>query len=453
MTDRRALEILESITEGFLSLDQEWRFTYLNPAACRILGRSPGELLGQLFFFGGNGEVVAIAGTTRDVTERQRAEQEIRDLVQRLTEADRAKDEFLATLSHELRNPLAPLRNSLHLLRKNAGGAAVDTRRVHEMMERQVNHLVRLVDDLLEISRISRGAFELRKTKVEVAAIVRNAIETSQPLIEAAGHELKTSLPPEPLWLDGDPVRLAQILANLLNNASKYTPPGGHLEVTVRREHQHAVIGVRDDGAGIAPAALPGLFQMFSRGDRSSGLDQSGLGVGLALARRLAEMHGGSLEAQSSGLKQGSEFTVRLPLAPALAPQESVAEQPEPKLPPRRVLVVDDNRDAGDSLALVLSFLGAEVRVARDGPEALETFSTYSPSMVLLDIGMPGMDGYEVARTIRQRFPERSPALVALTSWGQLDDRRLAREAGFDRHLIKPAEIDTLQSLLASLGD
>ncbi len=403
---------------------------------------------------GPHGEVVAVAGTTRDVTERKEAEQAIREQAERLREADSAKDEFLATLSHELRNPLAPLRNSLHLLRLaggNPGDAA--TAPIHAMMERQVNHLVRLVDDLLEVSRISRGTFALRKERVKVAAIVRNAVETSDPLIQAAGHKLDVSLPREPLWVDGDPVRLAQILANLLNNAAKYTDAGGQISLQVRREGAAALISIRDNGVGIAPGALPHMFGMFSRGDRSSGRDQAGLGIGLALSRRLAEMHGGAIEARSDGPGKGSEFTVRIPLAAEQQPQPAAEGRAASALPQKRILVVDDNRDAADSLSMLLKFLGSDVRVARDGPQAIEEFRAYDPAVVLLDIGMPGMDGYEVARRIRSKFPERRPTIVALTGWGQDDDRRRAREAGFDHHLVKPAEIGALQLLLASLED
>jgi signal transduction histidine kinase/DNA-binding response OmpR family regulator len=369
-------------------------------------------------------------------------------LVGQLQEADRRKDEFLATLSHELRNPLAPLRNSLHLLRAagREGSPAI-----HDIMERQLNHLVRLVDDLLEVSRISRGALDLRKESVDVREIARNAVETSRPLIEAGLHRLELDFPREPLWVEGDPVRLAQILANLLNNAAKYTDPGGHLALAARREEGVVILSVRDDGPGITPGMLPKLFEMFSRGDRQNARHQGGLGIGLALSRRLAEMHGGSIQVKSAGAGQGSEFVVTLPVASAQATAVSAGKRKAPPLAPRRILVVDDNRDAADSLSMVLQFLGADVRVARDGPEALEAYEKYDPAVVLLDIGMPDMDGYEVARHIRTRFPERQTALVALTGWGQDKDRERAREAGFDRHLVKPAEIGALQALLSSL--
>jgi PAS domain S-box-containing protein len=399
---------------------------------------------------GPDGAVVAVAGTTRDVTERQAAEQAMREQAQRLTESDRAKDEFLATLSHELRNPLAPLRNSFELLRRLPG---VDAKvaGVHAMMERQVNHLVRLVDDLLEMSRISRGTLSLRDERVPLETVVRNAVETSEPLVQAARHTLTVDLPDEPLWLQGDPVRLAQILANLLNNAARYTDDGGTIVVRARREGEQAVIAVRDNGIGIAPDVMPRMFEMFSRGHRETGRHQGGLGIGLALSRRLAQMHNGSLDASSDGPGRGSEFTVRLPLAAPAPVGEAVPDTTASRLAKTRVLVVDDNHDAGDSLGQVLDMLGAEVRVARDGAEGIEAFAAHRPSVVLLDIGMPGLNGYDVAREIRTRFPEHPATLVALTGWGQEDDRRRAREAGFDHHLVKPAEIDALQKLLSSI--
>jgi PAS domain S-box-containing protein len=403
--------------------------------------------------FGPDGQVVAIAGTTRDITDRQAAEQALRLQAASLAEADRAKDEFLATLSHELRNPLAPLRNSLALLRQ-LGQDNQKAEPVRAMMERQVNHLVRLVDDLLEVSRISRGTLSLRKERVEMAAIVRSAIETSEPLMAEAGHALEVVLPPEPLWLEGDPVRLAQVLANLLNNAAKYSNDGGRITVRGESRDGQAVISVRDNGLGIEPDMLPRVFDMFSRGHRDSGRAQGGLGIGLALARRLAEMHDGTLDGYSDGPGKGSEFVIRLPqaAAPAAQPAPAPVATQGAGLHGITTLVVDDNRDAGDSLGEVLTLLGADVRVARDGREALAAFETFQPRVVLLDIGMPDMNGYEVARAIRMRYPGAPTTLVALTGWGQEDDRRRAREAGFDHHLVKPAELDALQALLGSLG-
>ncbi len=368
-----------------------------------------------------------------------------------LRDSDRRKDEFLATLSHELRNPLAPLRNALQLLRTN-GNLDATLLPVQAIMERQINHLVRLVDDLLEMSRISRGTFELRRERVDIAAIVRNAVETSNPLIQASNHRLTLSLPDTPVWLDGDPVRLAQILSNLLNNAAIYTDRGGRIVVTARQARGSAVLSVRDNGPGIAAKDMKNIFEMFSRGERSTTRGQGGLGIGLALARKLAEMHGGTIDVVSEGPGRGSEFTVKIPVAAKQAAGDGSSPGSRTSaIANKRILVVDDNEDAADSLVMILKLFGADVRVARNGPDALEVFRDFEARIVLLDIGMPGMDGYEVARRIRDEFGGRRTALVALTGWGQEEDRRKAREAGFDHHLVKPAEIDALQALLSSL--
>jgi signal transduction histidine kinase/DNA-binding response OmpR family regulator len=425
--------------------------------AVPVIARS-GRVMGGLFFghsrpgvFSERSEVLVtgIASQAAVAAENAELHKQREHLIEKLRDADRRKDEFLATLSHELRNPLAPLRNSLHLLLMSSNGGEA-TEPLREMMERQVNHLVRLVDDLLEMSRISRGALELRKELVELAAIVQNAVETSDPLLTSARHELRVSLPQESIWLDGDPVRLGQILSNLLNNAAKYTEPGGRIELEASRNDGIVQIVVRDNGIGIAPAALERIFDMFSRGDRSSTRSQGGLGIGLALARRLAQMHGGTIDARSAGAGAGSEFRVRLPIS-AHAPRkgEPGSRAPTQVLPTKRILVVDDNQDAAESLGALLGFLGADVRLAPDGPGGLGVFAEYDPALVFLDIGMPDMDGYEVASRIRKSFPERRPVLVALTGWGQAEDRRRAREAGFDHHLVKPAELAALQALLA----
>ena len=363
-----------------------------------------------------------------------------------LRESDRRKDEFLATLSHELRNPLAPIRNSLHMLGITRGADA-SVQRLHEMMERQVNQLVRLVDDLLEMSRISRGKLELRKEAVDLSTVVRNAIETAEPLIHGQAHKLVVSLPEETLWVHGDSVRLGQVLSNVLNNAAKYTPRSGDISVDVRREGGDVVISVRDNGTGIARQDLERIFEMFARGPDGG---QGGLGIGLALARQLVAMHEGTIVARSEGAGCGSEFVIRLPLAKAPAAADGVTSRLGPSLPNKRILVVDDNRDAGDSLAMILRILGVDVRVARGGPEGLEMLERFDADIVLLDIGMPEMDGYEVARRIRARSSSR-PTIVALTGWGQEQDRTRARDAGFDHHLVKPADLTALHALLASL--
>ncbi len=399
--------------------------------------------------FGPGGEVVAVAGTTRDITERQAAEQAIREQASRLAEADRIKDEFLATLSHELRNPLAPLRNSIALLRRAENE---HTAPINATMERQVNLLVRLVGDLLESSRISRGTLSLQKARVELAGAVRASVEASHAQIEAAGHALVVELSDAPLWVEADPVRISQILSNLLDNAAKYTACGGRIRVRARSDGTHALVSVSDNGNGMAADTLPRMFEMFSRGDRDTTSSQGGLGIGLALSRRLAELHGGTLEAHSEGAGKGSEFTLRIPLGKAdETVVDAVHTAEKTSLARSRVMVVDDNADAGDTTGAVLELLGADVHVVRGGREALDAFAAYAPTVVLLDIGMPEMNGYEVARAIRGRFPQPPVTLVALTGWGQADDRRRAREAGFDHHLVKPADIDALQGLLASL--
>jgi PAS domain S-box-containing protein len=389
---------------------------------------------------------IGFTKVVRDLTAEKQTEQALR-------EADRRKDEFLATLAHELRNPLAPIRNSLHILRLSSGNDAT-FERVCEMMERQVNHMVRLVDDLMEVSRITRGSIDLRKEPVELAAIIRNAVETSKPLIEAAKLQLAISLPPDSVVIDGDAVRLAQVVANLLNNAAKYTNEGGQIWLTGRSEIDEAVISVRDNGIGIPAAMQLHVFDMFTQVDQERTRSQGGLGIGLTLVRSLVELHGGSVGVHSEGQGMGTEFTVRLPLAaPQPAAGGRTAAAPTTKLlPPQRVLVVDDNRDAANSLGMLIKYLGAEVHVAHDGPTALKAVDSFKPSVVLLDIGMPEMDGFEVAQRIRRRGDDAGILLIALTGWGQDEDRRRTEEAGFDHHLVKPADITSLQALLASRG-
>jgi PAS domain S-box-containing protein len=394
------------------------------------------------------GRVLRWFGTNTDVTAQRAAEEALK-------EADRRKDEFLATLAHELRNPLAPIRNSLHILRL-AGSDSGAAEGVRAMLERQVNHMVRLVDDLMEVSRITRGKIELRKEPVELAAVVRSAVETSRPLIEAARHQLAISLPAEPLLLDADPVRLAQVLANLLNNAAKYTEEEGQIWLTARREGADAVVSVRDTGMGIPAEMLRKVFDLFTQVDRNYSRAQGGLGIGLTLVRSLVDKHGGSVEVKSDGPGRGSESVVRLPLRKEeggrrkeeSTPSDSSFLLPNSSL---KMLVVDDNRDAADSLGLLLKLLGAEVLTVHDGSAALEALRTYQPSVVLLDIGMPGMDGYEVARRARRQPEGRDVTLIALTGWGQEEDRRQSKEAGIDYHLVKPVDLDALQTLLAAL--
>jgi PAS domain S-box-containing protein len=386
----------------------------------------------------------AVACFYYDTTQLRRAEQELR-------EADQRKDKFLATLAHELRNPLAPIRNSLHVLRRGDGGH-LEADRAHDMLERQVCHMVRLVDDLMEVSRITRGNFELRKEAIDLASVVQNAVETSGPLMQAARQELTVSLPEGAMPLEADGMRLAQVLANLLNNASKYTHEGGHIGLSAQRDGDQVVVSVRDDGAGIPPEMLPRVFDLFTQADRTLHRAQGGLGIGLTLVRSIVEMHGGSVEARSEGPGRGSEFRVHLPMAEHVPPPERAIEPPAARnTRHHRILVVDDNHDSADSLEMVLQFLGAEVQTVYDGPAALEAMGRYRPCAMFLDIGMPDMDGYEVARRVRASPQGRDVTLVALTGWGQQDDRRRSREAGFDCHLVKPADVESLRAVLANL--
>ncbi|HYE86002.1 MAG TPA: ATP-binding protein [Vicinamibacterales bacterium] len=366
---------------------------------------------------------------------------------QALRSADRRKDEFLATLGHELRNPLAPILNSLEILKLSGAFDDARTLQACAVMERQVHHLNRLVDDLLEVSRITRGIIEVKKEPLDLTSIVRAAIETSRPVLDNMRHELIVDLAPEPMHVGGDPVRLAQVFANLLNNAAKYTNHGGRIAVATRRENGEALVSVKDNGIGIAPALLSQVFDMFMQVDRSTRRSQGGLGIGLTLVRSLVTMHGGTVEARSAGPGLGSEFIVRLPLlteaAIATAPHRRI--QP---LPSRRILIVDDSRDGGESLAMLLRVLGAEVALAHSGRTALECVDSFKPDVVLLDIGMPGMDGYEVARRIRANPANRNISLIALTGWGQDEDRKRSVAAGFNHHLVKPADIEQLRQLL-----
>jgi integral membrane sensor domain MASE1/CheY-like chemotaxis protein len=367
-----------------------------------------------------------------DLSERQRYEAALR-------EADRRKDEFLAILAHELRNPLAPISNAVQLL-EVSGGAPELALQARRTIERQVRQMVRLVDDLLDVSRITRGKIELRKEHVSVATVLSNAAEVSRPLMEASGHQLTVTLPDDDLWLEADTTRVTQIVANLLNNAAKYTPDRGRVWLEARRDGAHARIRVRDSGIGIPAEMLPRIFEMFTQVDGSASRSHGGLGIGLTLARLLAEMHGGAVTAHSDGPGQGSEFTLRLPLAVTTSvQQETKAARPVRRDGERRrVLVVDDNHDSAESVGLLLETRGSEVRIAHDGPSALAVAREFHPEVALLDIGMPGMDGYEVARRMRGELP--NVVLIAVTGWGQERDRALSRAAGFDHHCTKPVD-------------
>jgi PAS domain S-box-containing protein len=379
-------------------------------------------------------------------------------LFNQLRDADRKKNEFLAVLAHELRNPLAPITNALELMRTTKGGEEEEVGPLREMMDRQVQQMTHLIDDLLDVARITSGKIVLRKERLDLSEVVKSALETSRPFIDRARHELTVTMPPQVLHVEGDRTRIAQVLSNLLTNSAKYTPDGGRIWLSVNRDDQQAVIRVRDTGIGIPSEMLPLLFEMFTQVDRNLGRSQGGLGIGLALVRRLVEMHDGTVEAHSDGPGKGSEFVVRLPLATDEQNQTecngeedagSIIGNAFSKL---RILVVDDNRDTAESLAKLLKHMGNEVCIANDGPSALDAAANFRPNVVLLDIGLPGMSGHDVARRMRQMPEVKDAVLVAQTGWGQDEDKRQSIEAGFTAHLVKPVDAAELRRLLAGLS-
>ncbi|MCC6492047.1 MAG: PAS domain S-box protein [Pirellulales bacterium] len=397
------------------------------------------------------GAVLRWVGAAIDIDDQKRVHESLR-------EADRRKDEFLATLAHELRNSLAPLRNSLDALLL-AGRADASTQQLYGAMTRQLHNLGRLVDDLLEVSRITSGNIELRHERLNVAEVVQLAVEMSRPKIDAAGHRLDLSLPPEAITVVADPVRLAQVVSNLLNNSARYTPHGGQVWLSVRAERGLAAIAVRDNGIGIAPEMLPRVFDMFLQSDRDHRSAHEGLGIGLAIVRRLTERQGGRVDVVSAGIGKGCEFTVRLPLAeepasrslePPSATADAAVELPVKQPGKRRILVVDDNEDAAASIEAVLKYLGCDVQAVHNGVAALEAADRSPPDIVLLDLGMPDLSGYDVAEQFRARPQLQHAKLVALTGWGQIEDRQRTAKAGFDHHLVKPVDVMTLKKLLAA---
>src|SRR5687768_11695330 len=392
-----------------------------------------------------NGHPTKLYGLGIDITDRVRA-------VEALREADRRKDEFLATLAHELRNPLAPIASGLHILR-TAGDNPEVASTAREIMERQVAQMVRLVDDLLDVARITTGKVELRSEVFDLAAAVNDAVETSRPLLEKNGQPLSVSLPDTPVHANADRTRLAQVFANLLNNSAKFSDRGQPIAVSLAQEDQDAVIRVRDAGVGGAREALPGIFDMFGQADSHDSRKGGGLGIGLSLVKRIAEMHGGSVEARSEGIGRGSEFVVRIPSIAAARP-DADREPPVVKVPmlKRRILVVDDNTDAAESLAALLSINGHETRLAHDGLRAVEEAKAFQPDVVFLNIGMPTVYGHETASRISKELWGKNKVLVALTGWGQSEDRRRSQEAGFNHHLVKPADPTVVAKLISSLA-
>jgi signal transduction histidine kinase/ActR/RegA family two-component response regulator len=408
------------------------------------------------------GRIIGASKIARDITQRKRDEKSLQELYSAaereianreraetaLRENDRRKDEFLATLAHELRNPLAPIRQAA-LVSKAASATEGQKRWAHEVINRQVQNMALLLDDLLDISRVTRGMLELRKEPAELAAVVDAAVETARPILDARHHTLSIRLPPEPLVFNADPLRLAQVLSNLLTNAAKYTDPNGHIELRAAVTTGELLISVTDSGIGITAEALDRIFTMFSQVKSAQDRSEGGLGIGLALAKGLVELHGGQITAHSAGPGRGSEFTVRLPFINddhrRLDTADDAAHCQALK---RRVLIADDNRDGADSLAMLLRMQGHEVTVVHDGREALAAFDRSHPNVVLLDIGMPELDGYEVAREIRDRAAGADVMLIAVTGWGQRNDKERAQAAGFDNHFTKPVDLAGLEELL-----
>jgi signal transduction histidine kinase/ActR/RegA family two-component response regulator len=387
-------------------------------------------------------------GVTVDVSAQKLDQQQLSILNHQLREQDRRKDEFLATLSHELRNPLAPIRTAAKIIASPQLDAA-QLQRAQTIIERQVTHMALLLDDLLDSARITQGKLRLKKQRVALSNVMDAAIEAARPRLDAKNHHLSVSLPAEAISLDADPLRLAQILSNLLINAAKYSNPGSHVEVQAAYQADALCISVKDNGLGLAAESIGDIFEMFSQIDGVEGRSEGGLGIGLALVKGLAELHGGTVEARSAGLGHGSEFTVRLPVCAHQVSSPPLAD-PAPTAPARRrVLIADDNRDAAESLSLLLELSGHEVRIAHLGKTALSLAQTFRPDVALLDIGMPDLSGYEVARALRQELWATDLQLIALTGWGQADDRRSAMEAGFDHHLTKPIDPDRLDGLIA----
>ena len=397
------------------------------------------------------GQPFGFATVSQDVTERKRLADDLSNLATHLSETDRRKDEFLAILAHELRNPLAPISNAMNLLRV-ADGDSEAVQLASQMLERQVRQMTRLVDDLLDVSRITRGKIELRKERIELASIISQAVEANRALYTGMNHELTVTLPPQPVYLNADRARLVQVVSNLLNNACKFTDTSGHIWLTVDLENNQTVIRLRDSGIGIAAEHLPRLFDMFTQVDSSLERSRDGLGIGLTLVKTLVEMHDGTVEVRSDGLGHGSEFVVRLPiLVETPRPRSSeILSEPAATLT-RRILIVDDNKDGARSLAMLLKLFGHETEIAHDGLKALEAAERLHPDAVLLDIGLPKLNGYEVCRRIRAQPWGKDLMLVAVSGWGQEEDLHKSRDAGFNHHIVKPVDHDILMKLIAAL--
>jgi two-component system CheB/CheR fusion protein len=434
------LEQLRAVmTDNAVINNYELQYALLPGGTPRTLRVNARKISGD----GDRAELILLA--VEDVTERLAT-------AAQLLEANQRKDEFLAMLAHELRNPLTPIAHAIHLLRGHA--ASVSPAKLYDLIERQTTRLIRLVDELLDVARISRGHIELKRDTVDLAEAVQHAVEAGRARITERQHELSVSLSETPVCVNGDPIRLEQVVANLLENAAKYTEPGGRLEVKLRAENSHALLSVSDNGIGLAPDALDSIFDLFTQVDNSLARSGGGLGIGLTLVRRVLALHGGTIEAHSAGLGHGTQFIVRLPMVPPKSVRKTnfhaAPSSTAPDAPARRVLIVDDNADSGDSLALLASAWGHEVAVARDGPSALTLAKEFQPDRALVDIGLPGMNGYELAQRLREAHPHLY--LVAMTGYGREEDRKAAHGAGFDLHCVKPVDVERLEELLANGG-
>jgi PAS domain S-box-containing protein len=495
--------LVESVQDyAIFMMDPEGRVVSWNGAAGRLLGYSEGEILGRAaaifftpedrqagapegelkkaaetgrasddrwhvrrdgtYFFAngvttslrdGEGALLGFAKVMRDRTDHKKMEEELHQRAEALAQADRDKDEFLAVLAHELRNPLAPISYALHLLdeRTLSESARQHTRRI---VERQVGRLARLIDDLLDVSRIRTGKVDLRRDPTELGALIRHTVEIARPVFEERGHELSVCLPDEPVWLEADAIRLEQVLSNLLNNAIKFTEDGGTISIAAERQAHEIVLRVKDTGVGITPDLLPRIFDLFTQGDRSLDRSRDGLGIGLTLSRRLVELHGGTIEAHSEGLGKGSEFVVRLPALLQVSPPDDVpaAAGAQRELQPLRVLVVDDSEDTAEMMTALLEMDGHDLQVAHSGPAALEAAAAFRPDVVLLDIGLPGLDGYQVAQRLRGDPLLKDVTLIAASGYGQEADLHRSREVGFDPHLVKPVDPRELREILGEIA-
>ena len=423
-----------------------------HPAGRVARAIGPLDVLGNVAVLQRPLSIDTLVTAVRTALRARRRQYQVRDLLREREDADRRKDEFLAMLAHELRNPLAPIRNAAGLL----GFPTLDPAtllEVRDVLERQVGHMTRLIDDLLDVSRITRGKIELEKQVVDLGEAMNHAARAAAEVIQARRHELIQLLPPEPMRLEVDPTRLDQVLTNLLTNSAKYTPPGGKISLSAVCEAGHAVIRVRDDGIGVEPTLLPRMFDLFTQADRPLDRSQGGLGIGLTVVKSLVELHGGTVEARSDGPGTGLEMTVRLPALPGAPPVRSRPEAPQlAAAKPSRVLLVEDHADGAAMLSRLLRSYGHEVRVAHDGPSGIQAALEFLPDVLLLDIGLPGMDGYEVARRLRREPKLRRAYFAALTGYGGAGDAEAAEAAGFDRHLTKPVEVDTLRQILSDHG-